>query len=91
MQLTLFASIAFLCSSALAAPPQRRDNTMIGIDVQNVTVENLPVIVNILKKDASVDLGVLRARGGSSDSPLIGIDIGVSNVLNNTIVKVASP
>ncbi|OJA16656.1 hypothetical protein AZE42_10355 [Rhizopogon vesiculosus] len=92
MQLTLFVSIALLCSSVLAAPPQRRDNTMTGIDVQNVTVGNLTVIVNILKKkDASIDLGILRARSDSSDGTLIGIDIGKRHSHKTSVIFNRSP
>ncbi|OJA20259.1 hypothetical protein AZE42_04314 [Rhizopogon vesiculosus] len=93
MQLTLFASIILLCNSVLAAPPQRRDNTMVRIDVHNfVSVENVPVDVNILKKeDALVDFGVLRARGGSSDGTVIINPADLNDVLNNVTVEVASP
>ncbi|OAX42486.1 hypothetical protein K503DRAFT_766754 [Rhizopogon vinicolor AM-OR11-026] len=92
MQLALFASIALLCSSALAAPPQRRGSDPALIDV-GVLVENVANNLSVSAltgRDASVDLSNLRARGGSSGS-LIGVGVDVSNVLNNATVKVLSP
>ncbi|OAX38071.1 hypothetical protein K503DRAFT_770844 [Rhizopogon vinicolor AM-OR11-026] len=90
MQLTLFASVALLCNSVLAAPPHRRDNTMFGIDVYDI-LDNVFIDVDILmKKDAPVDFGMLRTRGGSSDGTVI-IDVDLNNVLNNVTVEVASP
>jgi len=96
MQLALFASIALLCSSVLAAPPQRRGGTDpalidVGVLVKNVG-NNLNVSV-LSKKDASVDLGNLRARGGGSSGggssgSLIDVGVGLTNILNNATIDV---
>ncbi|KAG1745093.1 uncharacterized protein EDB91DRAFT_174875 [Suillus paluster] len=79
MQFALFASLAILYSTALAAPSERRDDDSL-IDV-------LVGLTNVLN---GADVNVLSQHKRGDPDSLVGVGVLLTNVLNGLDVNVLS-